>query len=119
MHFKGVTDPQTVTLPPDELVSLVHKEIAPLLQIRQSPTFSNVALYPRALPQYTLGHMDRLPFLHKLRAELPGLWLAGNYLRGPSIGACIEQALSVAEEIRNRASSPRPQTETSCSERPR
>ncbi len=96
----GATDPQAVTLPPDELSSLVHKEIAPLLQIRQAPSFSSVALYPRALPQYNLGHSERLALLHKLRRDLPGIWLAGNYFRGPSIGACVEQARSVAEEIR-------------------
>ncbi len=99
----GATDPQALTLPPGELVSLIHKEIAPLLQISQSPAFSNVTLYPRALPQYNLGHSERLASLQNLRAELPGLWLTGNYLRGPAIGACIEQALSVAEEIRGSA----------------
>jgi protoporphyrinogen/coproporphyrinogen III oxidase len=97
----GATDPQAAVLSPDELVAMVHKEIAPVLQIRQAPVFSNVALYPRALPQYNLGHMDRLASLHKLRAELPGLWLAGNYLRGPSIGACLDQAQSVADQIRD------------------
>jgi oxygen-dependent protoporphyrinogen oxidase len=96
----GATDPQAVTLSADELVSTVHKEIALVLQIRQSPTFSNVTLYPRALPQYNLGHSERVASLQKLQSAHPGLWLTGNYLRGPSIGACIEQALAVANEIR-------------------
>jgi oxygen-dependent protoporphyrinogen oxidase len=99
----GATDPQAVTLSASELVAVVHGEIAALLEIHQSPTFSAVTLYPRALPQYNLGHSERLASLQKLRAELPGLWLAGNYLRGPSIGACLEQAQSVAEEIRENA----------------
>jgi oxygen-dependent protoporphyrinogen oxidase len=103
----GATDPQAVTLPPDELITLVHKEIAPLLQIAQSPTFSSVTLYQRALPQYNLGHSERLASLKKFKADLPGLWLTGNYLRGPAIGACIEQALSVADEIRADVSATR------------
>ena len=96
----GATDPQAVSLAADELAALVHKEIAPLLQIRQAPTFSNVTLYPGALPQYNLGHSQRVAALQKLSIEFPGLWLAGNYLHGPAIGACVEQALSVANEIR-------------------
>jgi oxygen-dependent protoporphyrinogen oxidase len=96
----GATDPQAVSLSPNELAALVHKEIAPLLQIRQAPAFSNITLYPRALPQYNLGHSQSVSSLQKLNVEFPGLWLAGNYLRGPAIGACIEQALSVASEIR-------------------
>jgi oxygen-dependent protoporphyrinogen oxidase len=98
----GATDPQAVSLSPNELAALVHKEIAALLQIRQAPTFSSVTLYPRALPQYNLGHSQRVASLQKLGVEFPGLWLAGNYLRGPAIGACVEQAFSVANEIRAR-----------------
>jgi oxygen-dependent protoporphyrinogen oxidase len=96
----GAADPQAATLSSDELVSLVHKEIAPLLQIRQAPAFFNVTLYPRALPQYNLGHSERLAAIHKLSAMFPGLLFAGNYLRGPAIGACLEQAQSVAQAIR-------------------
>jgi oxygen-dependent protoporphyrinogen oxidase len=96
----GATDPQAVALSPNEIVALVHKEIAPPLQIREGPVFSNAALYPRALPQYNLGYAERLAVFQKLRAELPGLWLTGNYLRGPSLGACIEHSQSVAEQIR-------------------
>jgi protoporphyrinogen/coproporphyrinogen III oxidase len=95
----GVTDPQAVTLSPESLVSLVHGEIGRILNISLPPVFSNVAIYPRALPQYNLGHSDRLAAIEKLRAELPNLWLVGNYLQGPSIGACIEQSHAVAAKV--------------------
>jgi oxygen-dependent protoporphyrinogen oxidase len=95
----GATDPNAATLTTDVLASLVHKELAPLLGIRQSPVFSHVTIYPQALPQYNLGHSARLASLEKLRLSTPGLWLAGNYLRGPSIGACVEQAQVVAKEV--------------------
>jgi len=98
----GATDPQAVTLSPDELAALVHKEIAPLLQIRQSPAFSNVAMYPRALPQYNLGHVARLTAPSQWGFPCKNLWLVGNYLSGPAIGACAEQSLDVANEIRAR-----------------
>jgi oxygen-dependent protoporphyrinogen oxidase len=98
----GATDPHAITLSPEELVSMVHKETGPVMQIRQAPAFSKVTLYPRALPQYNLGHSERLASLQKLRAEFPNLWLAGNYMRGPSVGACVEQSLEVANEIRQR-----------------
>jgi oxygen-dependent protoporphyrinogen oxidase len=62
--------------------------------------FSNVTIWPRALPQYNLGHVARLATLEKLRANFPGLHLAGNYLNGPAIGTCVEHALKLADEIR-------------------
>jgi oxygen-dependent protoporphyrinogen oxidase len=98
----GATDPQAATLPPAVLVSQVHAEIAPLLAIRQPPTFSQVKIYLRALPQYNLGHAERLSAIEALQTNIPNLWLAGNYLRGPAIGACVEQSLAVAAEILSR-----------------
>jgi protoporphyrinogen/coproporphyrinogen III oxidase len=99
----GATDPRAATLQPKELASLVHREIAPLLAIGEEPSLSNVTIYPRALPQYNLGHGARLAAIEHQRSKFPKLWFAGNYLRGPSIGACVEQALNVADQILSRA----------------
>ncbi|MGB2664311.1 MAG: protoporphyrinogen oxidase, partial [Candidatus Acidiferrum sp.] len=96
----GATNPQIVQKPPEELAALVHREVAPLLSIRNQPIFSNVTVWPRALPQYNLGHVARLAALEKLRAAFPGLHFAGNYLSGPAIGACIEHSQKLADEIR-------------------
>jgi oxygen-dependent protoporphyrinogen oxidase len=100
----GTTDSAAATLEPQELASLVHREISPLLSLGSEPIFSNVTIWPRALPQYNLGHSDRLARIEQLRAQFPGMWLVGNYLRGPAIGSCVDQALAVAEEVRQRRS---------------
>jgi oxygen-dependent protoporphyrinogen oxidase len=100
----GTTNPHAVTRSKEELTALVHREIAPLLDIKEPPIFSSVNVYQRAIPQYTLGHTDRLATLSALQTKYPGLRLAGNYLRGPAIGACVEQALAVAGEISKSAS---------------
>jgi len=100
----GATNPQAATRSSQALISLVHREIAPVLKLRQEPAFSNVEIYQRAIPQYNLGHGERLAALEALQAKYPGLWLVGNYLRGPAIGACVEQALAVAGEIAKRVS---------------
>lgn len=99
----GATDPAAANLGPEELANLVHREIAPLLSIKNAPTFCNVTIWPRALPQYNLGHGDRLAAITKKLNGFPGIFLAGNYLRGPAIGACVEQALAVAEEVKANA----------------
>ena len=98
----GATDASAAKLKPEELANLVHREIAPLLAIKNSPIFSNVTIWPRALPQYNLGHSDRLAAIAGNLARFPGLFLTGNYLRGPAIGSCVEQALVVAEDVRKR-----------------
>jgi oxygen-dependent protoporphyrinogen oxidase len=94
----GATDPQAVRTP-GELSSIVHKDIAAVLKIRTEPAFSNVAIYPKAIPQYNVGHTERLAEVETARKKHSNLWLIGNYLRGPAIGACVEQSLDVAADI--------------------
>jgi oxygen-dependent protoporphyrinogen oxidase len=96
----GATNPGILQKSPEELVDLVHREIAPLLGIQKEPVFSNVTVWPRAIAQYNLGHTARLAEIERLRQSFPGLYLVGSYLNGPAIGTCVEHALKVADEIR-------------------
>jgi oxygen-dependent protoporphyrinogen oxidase len=104
----GATDPHAAALSAEELASLVHRELAPLLKIRAAAILSNIHIYRRALPQYNIGHRERLLALDKLRAEFPGLFFVGNYLLGPAIGNCIESAMVAAADVitRSKAAGP-------------
>jgi protoporphyrinogen/coproporphyrinogen III oxidase len=96
----GATNPAGLQKPADELGAIVHKELTSILGLRNRPHFCHVHLVPRAIPQYNLGHTARLAAVEKLRAQFPGLHLVGNYLKGPAVGTCIEQALKAADDIR-------------------
>lgn len=97
----GVLDPGAASLSGTKLTSLVHGEIAGILNIKERPVFSSVTTWPAAIPQYNLGHNERLRSLELIRQRHAGLWLTGNYLNGPSIGACVEHALLVASKLQN------------------
>ena len=94
----GATDPDAVSLPESEIVSTVHRELASVLGISQPPSFSHVQAWQRAIPQYNLGHVQHINQLAQLQSKHQSIRLIGNYLRGPALGACVEQALNVAEE---------------------
>jgi oxygen-dependent protoporphyrinogen oxidase len=96
----GATNPGAVSKSPEALAAQVHGEMAPLLSIRKGPAFSNVTIWPRAIPQYNLGHTGRISAINAMRARFPGLYFSGNYLNGPAIGTCVEYALKVADEVR-------------------
>lgn len=101
----GATDPVAAALSSDELAQLVHREIAPVLRIRAAAVFSRVHIYRRALPQYNIGHAERLRALETLRRGLPGLFFVGNYLRGPAIGNCVDLATATAQSLVNQCTS--------------
>jgi protoporphyrinogen/coproporphyrinogen III oxidase len=95
----GATDPGATELSSGDVAALVHREIAPILQIRAAPAFSHAQIHRRALPQYNIGHGERLMALARLRGGLPGLLLVGNYFRGPAIGDCIDLGMEAAEAL--------------------
>jgi len=95
----GATDPEIRNCSNEEIAATAHAELSRVLGIRGSPVVQHVSRWERALPQYNLGHAGIVRSLGELCADSPGLFLAGNYLAGPSLGACVEQANKTAEEI--------------------
>ncbi len=95
----GATDPEIVTLPGNEIAALVHKELAGVLGISGEPVAQYVARWERALPQYNLGHGRVVAALSETAAATPGIFLTGNYLAGPSMGACVDHANKTAAAV--------------------
>jgi oxygen-dependent protoporphyrinogen oxidase len=85
----------------EELAATAHSEIAPLMGIKEQPAFSHVELYERAIPQYNLGHPARIRGLEAALKDRSNLKIIGNYLHGPAIGACVEEAIRAACELSN------------------
>jgi len=89
-------------LPDEECAQTIHAENTRILGIRGEPVDQMVWRYPRALPQYNVGHAKRVAEIRRLQETLPNLGLVGNYLTGRSIGDCAELASQVAEKLNRR-----------------
>lgn len=95
----GATDPKIVDHSGDEILAIVQDENARILQISGSPVASAVWKYPKALPQYNLGHGHVVEAIRDGERANPGLFFCGNYLEGPSLGKCVETANQTALAI--------------------
>lgn len=65
-----------------------------------APMFTEVRRWPRAIPQYDLGHLQRLAAVDALEAQLPWLTLCGNWRGGVSVSDCIKAGYERADRIR-------------------
>ncbi len=95
-YFGGDGAPELGRAPAAELVALAAEEFAELLGTKGEPVVARVRHWPRGLPQYHLGHAGRIAALRGAENRLPGLFLTGNYFDGPSVGACVQQAMETA-----------------------
>ncbi len=98
----GRTDPEIVTWDDDRIAATVAEEVGQALGIRRQrgqPVFRLVRRWPRAIPQYEIGHGRFVTLGSEIENDLPGLRLGGNFLAGVSVPDCIRNAVRLAEEI--------------------
>lgn len=95
----GALQPEIFALDESELAARVEADLRELLGINEAPLFVETAKWERSMPQYEVGHLDRMNEIEKLVSELPGLTLAGNSYRGAGIPDCIRSGESAAESM--------------------
>ena len=83
-----------------ELIDLVRMELREILGIDQTPLLTRVHRWPRAMPQYQVGHLHRLAAIGERLERLPGVFLAGAGYRGVGIPDCIRDGMAAAESVR-------------------
>ncbi len=97
----GATNPEIANEPEDQIAKIIQSENEHILKIVGSPITSAVWRYPRALPQYNLGHGHVVEAIRDAERQLPGIFFAGNYLEGPALGKCVENGFQTAEAVQN------------------
>ncbi len=83
-----------------ELVALVRADLQHVMGVTEEPVLTRVFRWPRAMPQYLVGHLERLAVIEERLTRLPGVFLAGAAYRGVGIPDCIRDGLSAAERVR-------------------
>jgi len=86
----------------NECAQIVEKENAETLGITGPPIDRVVWRSARALPQYNVGHAQRVRQIAEALRALPNLQIVGNFLSGRSVGDCVQIASQAAENLRSR-----------------
>jgi len=100
----GATNPEFVRREEKAIAQIVEAEMAAVLGINGPPIERLVWKFPKALPQFNVGHAQTAAGIRQAVAGLPGLFLAGNYLEGRSLGDCVEIGSRTAQEVMHQFS---------------
>jgi len=98
----GALQAELLGLSDKELVQIAIEELRDLLHIDGDPLISDVARWPRSMPQYHVGHLSRVARIEQLAARYPTLALAGNAYHGVGIPQCIASAEAAAKRIASK-----------------
>ncbi|AJE04747.1 protoporphyrinogen oxidase [Geobacter pickeringii] len=94
----GACFPDYVTLSDEEVAKRVKSDLRNIMGIEAEPSFARIFRHPQAIPQYTVGHGQRLATLEERAATHPGLFLTGNSYRGIGLNDCVAAANRTAAE---------------------
>ncbi len=95
----GAQHEELALLPESDLISLARKELREILGITADPLLTRAYRWRKSMPQYVLGHTEKVDRIEAQLATNPGLFLAGGAYRGIGISDCIvsgEQAAARA-----------------------
>ena len=83
----------------DEIASVARLELGRMLGGLPEPVLTVVRRWPRSLPQYEVGHLERMAELDGRIQALGGMWLLGNGYRGVGLPDLIRDSRSAVGEV--------------------
>ena len=100
----GALQPELLSLADGEITRRVEEDLQELLGITGKPLFGEVSRWMNSMPQYEVGHLDRVAEIENALEQFPGLVLAGNSYRGAGIPDCIRSGEAAAQSLIERIS---------------
>jgi len=95
----GATNPDAIGLSDAEVKQRTMAELKKIMGIVVEPDFVRVFRHQRAIPQYVVGHADRLVAIDDSLKKHPGLILTGNAFFGIGLNDCVNAANQAADQV--------------------
>ncbi|MEU4411613.1 protoporphyrinogen oxidase [Nocardia salmonicida] len=97
--FGRLGDDKSLSWTDDDLVAAAVADLSSVTGITITPLEAVVQRWPGGLPQYAPGHTERIATLESALAALDGLAVAGAYLHGVGVPACVASGTAAAERV--------------------
>jgi oxygen-dependent protoporphyrinogen oxidase len=90
-YIGGSRDTGLTSLSEEEIIAEVDKGCRQVLLNPDAPEpkVLGLKIWPSAIPQYEIGHLDIIKELEEAEAKIPGLWVCGNYRTGVAFPDCV------------------------------
>ena len=102
----GAAQPEQLDLDDQAVIELVRGELSSLIGASGEPLFTRIGRHPRSMPQYNLGHLDRVSNIRRHLAKYSRLYLAGVAYDGVGIPDCIHAAEMTADSLLDALANP-------------
>ncbi len=98
-YVGGARAPELAQRPEKEVVAITVEDLRTILGVTGRPTFQHVVFYPKAIPQYEVGYGRFKDLMNGIETKAPGMFFAGHFRDGISLGDSILSAHDAADRI--------------------
>ena len=98
-YLGGERNPELAGKPVEDLVEITCADLRVLLGVKGKPTFQHSVYWPKAIPQYNLGYGRFRALMTEIETRAPGLFFAGHYRDGISLGDSIVSGTNAADRV--------------------
>lgn len=95
----GAIRPELLEQDDESLLAIARRETAELLGVRSLPRWQKLVRWNQAMPQYLIGHCQRITEIREALGKSPKIHVIGNALDGVGIPQCIRLARETASAI--------------------
>ena len=95
----GAKNEAALSFNDDEMVAMSRRELRDIMGIEANPLFTKVYRWEKSMPQYRLGHLERVREIEQRVSHHPGLFLTGCAYRGVGISDCIHDGELTANKV--------------------
>ena len=95
----GAHDPQAIELDDETLLTTIRADLVTTMGLELTPSFTHIFRHHLGIPQYAVGHLDKLNRIDTALGRHPGLHVAGNGYRGVAINSCVAEAGPIAQRL--------------------
>jgi oxygen-dependent protoporphyrinogen oxidase len=98
----GARQPELTGLNDEQIIQITLDELKSVMQFSGKPVYLNITRWQKSIPQYEIGYQHKMDMLAQFEESNQGIFLAGNYRGGISVGDCVKNAYEIAEGIYSR-----------------
>jgi protoporphyrinogen/coproporphyrinogen III oxidase len=95
----GSRQPEIASRDDSSLLDIVRSEINDIMGGKSEPVYSRVVRWPRAIPQYLVGHLGVMRQIERFEKDHPGVFLCSNYRGGIAVGDCVMNGKAIADRV--------------------
>lgn len=92
----GARQPELTVLDDARIIQMTLDELKSIMQLSGKPVYLHLTRWQKSIPQYEIGHQQKIDTLARFEESQPGLVFAGNYRGGISVGDCVQNAHALA-----------------------